>query len=262
MSRRRCAPRSGSSWRTGRRPPRCSPARRPPSPTTGRSGGRWPSTWVAPGSRYRRSSVASAPYLGAAMATAALLAGGDEDLLPAVAAGETTAVLVTPFGAPAPADPAISGDALTGTVTGVADALAADLLLVPTPSGLFAVDAAVARLTPLVSLDQTRALADVTFDASPARLVGPAGPACAAALATGAALLPSEQLGVAQWCLDTTVEYLKTRHQFGRPVGSFQALKHRLAELWVAVTQARAVARYAAGCLADDDPDLPVAVAD
>jgi len=206
-------------------------------------------------------TVAPVPYLGAAMATAALLAGGDEDLLPAVAAGETTAVLVTPFGAPAPADPAISGDALTGTVTGVADALAADLLLVPTPSGLFAVDAAVARLTPLVSLDQTRALADVTFDASSARLVGPAGPAWDAALATGAALLASEQLGVAQWCLDTTVEYLKTRHQFGRPVGSFQALKHRLAELWVAVTQARAVARYAAGCLADDDPDLPVAVA-
>src|SRR6266545_4371360 len=274
MSRRRCAPRSGSSWRTGRRPPRCSPARRPPSPTTGRSGGRWPSTWVAPGSRYRRSSAASAPpgvswrrWPRSSAArwrrcpTSALLAGGDEDLLPAVAAGETTAVLVTPFGAPAPADPAISGDALTGTVTGVADALAADLLLVPTPSGLFAVDAAVARLTPLVSLDQTRALADVTFDASPARLVGPAGPAWDAALATGAALLASEQLGVAQWCLDTTVEYLKTRHQFGRPVGSFQALKHRLAELWVAVTQARAVARYAAGCLADDDPDLPVAVA-
>jgi len=208
-------------------------------------------------------AVAPVPYLGAAMATAALLAGGDEDLLPAVAAGETTAVLVLPFAtplrAPVPAAVQAADGALTGAVTGVADVLTADVLLVPTAEGLWAVDAADARLTPLTSLDLTRPLADVVLDASPARRV--ADPAWEAALATGAALLASEQLGVAQWCLDTTVEYLKTRHQFGRPIGSFQALKHRLAELWVAVTQARAVARYAAGCLADDDADLAVAVA-
>src|SRR5439155_10572579 len=119
-------------------------------------------------------------------------------------------------------------------------------------------DAADARMTPVTSLDLTRRLADVSLaGAAGRRIADDAGPA----LATGAVLLASEQLGVAQWCLDTTVEYLKTRYQFGRPVGSFQALKHRLAELWVAITQARAVARYAAGCLADDDPDLPVAVA-
>jgi alkylation response protein AidB-like acyl-CoA dehydrogenase len=55
------------------------------------------------------------------------------------------------------------------------------------------------------------------------------------------------------------VEYVKTRRQFGRPVGSFQAVKHRLAQLWVQVTQARAVARYAATCLADGSPDTAVA---
>jgi alkylation response protein AidB-like acyl-CoA dehydrogenase len=55
------------------------------------------------------------------------------------------------------------------------------------------------------------------------------------------------------------VEYLKTRYQFGRPIGSFQALKHRAADLWAAITQARAVARYAAACLADDDPDTEIA---
>ena len=58
-----------------------------------------------------------------------------------------------------------------------------------------------------------------------------------------------------------TVAYLKERRQFGRPVGSFQALKHRVADLWVGVTQARAAARYAAACLAAGDPDTPVAVA-
>ena len=80
-----------------------------------------------------------------------------------------------------------------------------------------------------------------------------------AGLTAGAALLASEQLGVAEWCLDTTVAYLKERHQFARPIGSFQALKHRLADVWVDLTQVRAVARYAAACAADGDPDLPVA---
>jgi len=141
-----------------------------------------------------------------------------------------------------------------------------------TSDGLFAIDAADARMTPVTSLDLTRRLADVSFAGVVGRRVADdAGPA----LAVGAVLLASEQLGLAQWCLDTTIEYLKTRYQFGRPVGSFQALKHRLADLWVQVTQARAVARYAAGCLAGDprlsglaqvpahdgDPDLPVAAA-
>ena len=80
-----------------------------------------------------------------------------------------------------------------------------------------------------------------------------------AALTAGAVILASEQLGVANWCLESTVDYVKTRYQFARPVGSFQAVKHRLAQLWVEVTQARAVARYAAGCLADGDPDVTVA---
>jgi alkylation response protein AidB-like acyl-CoA dehydrogenase len=81
------------------------------------------------------------------------------------------------------------------------------------------------------------------------------------ALTVGAALLASEQLGLAQWCLDTTVEYAKTRYQFGRPIGSFQALKHRLADLFVDVTQARAAARNAANCAATGDDDLAVAAA-
>jgi alkylation response protein AidB-like acyl-CoA dehydrogenase len=115
-----------------------------------------------------------------------------------------------------------------------------------------------------VSLDATRQLADLTLDDVPARCVA-SGPsavrAVQAALAAGAAMLAAEQLGVAQRCLDMTVAYVKERHQFARPVGSFQALKHRLADVWVAVTQARAASRYAAACLAAGDPDAPVAVA-
>ncbi len=80
-----------------------------------------------------------------------------------------------------------------------------------------------------------------------------------AALTAGAAILASEQLGLAERCLEMTVDYVKERKQFGRAIGSYQALKHRLAEVWAGVTQARAVARYAADCLATGDPDAAVA---
>jgi alkylation response protein AidB-like acyl-CoA dehydrogenase len=111
-------------------------------------------------------------------------------------------------------------------------------------------------------LDLTRRLADVTLTGAPGRRIADPATgreAVGQALLTGAALLASEQLGLAQWCLDSTVEYTKGRYQFGRPVGGFQAIKHRLADLWVDVTQARAAARYAAAVLADGDPDAVVA---
>ena len=116
----------------------------------------------------------------------------------------------------------------------------------------------------MVSLDMTRQLADLTLDNVLARRIA-AGPeaelAVAAALRAGAGMLASEQVGLADRALEITLAYVKQRYQFARPVGSFQALKHRLADWWVAVTQARAAARYAAACLADGDQDAPVAVA-
>jgi alkylation response protein AidB-like acyl-CoA dehydrogenase len=156
-----------------------------------------------------------------------------------------------------------------GTVRAVADALPADVLLVPAdgvPGGLYLVEATAPGVhrTPLVSLDMTRQLCDVTFDDAVARqvVVGAAADAAVAAgLSAGAVVLAAEQLGLAQRCLDMTVGYVKERHQFARPIGSFQALKHRLADLWTAVAQARAASRYAAACLAGDDPDTAVAVA-
>ena len=226
-------------------------------------------------------AVAPVPFLGSAVvATAALLATGDDELLTAVANGATTAALAVPFaaapgprpeptvrlGVPAPAD-GDPGYRLTGTVAGVADALPADVLLVPAdgvPYGLYAVWAADVAITPVVSLDMTRQLADLTLDNVPGRRVATAGAAqqaVAAALTAGAAMLAAEQLGTAERCLEITVAYLKERRQFARPIGSFQALKHRAADLWVGVTQARAAARYAAACLAAGDPDAPVAVA-
>ncbi len=210
-------------------------------------------------------AVSPVPFLSSAVvATTALLACEAADPLAKLAAGESIAVLTVPFaGGPLPQVSTVDGR-LSGAVAGVADALAATLLVVPTGDGLYLVDAtadAVVR-TPVVSLDLTRPLADVRFDGAAAQRIADVANGTAAvdaALTAGAALLASEQLGLSEWCLDTTVEYLKVRHQFARPVGSFQALKHRLADVWVELTQVRAVARYAAACVADGDADLPVA---
>ncbi len=90
---------------------------------------------------------------------------------------------------------------------------------------------------------------------------GNADAAVREALLCAAVLLSSEQLGVAQWCLETTLAYVKDRKQFGRAIGSYQALKHRLADLWLECTSAAAAARYAADTYARGDADAQTAAA-
>jgi alkylation response protein AidB-like acyl-CoA dehydrogenase len=210
--------------------------------------------------------VAPAPFLGSAvLATTALLGCKPTDevrgLLDALGNGSTIATLAVSLAtAPGSAAPdAVRVDnGLSGRVRSVADALPADLLLVPAQGAdgleLHAVSVAQRGVTvdPVVSFDLTRPVSDITLDGADSMvLAGPesAESAVDSALWAGAGLLASEQLGIAEWCLDTTVAYLKERHQFGRPVGSFQALKHRLADVWQHLVLARAVARNAA-----DDP--------
>ena len=119
-----------------------------------------------------------------------------------------------------------------------------------------------ATVAPVSSLDMTRPLAEVDLDGAERTLVSSdAAAAIDHALLVGAGLLAAEQVGVARWALETTIAYLKERRQFGRVVGGFQALKHRLADLYAEVEQADAAARYAAATLATDDPDARVAVA-
>ena len=213
-------------------------------------------------------AAAPVPYLtSAVVATTALLAAGS-DLVSSLASGERVAALAVPLSTgPDDPIPTVSADGrLTGTVTSVAGALEADVLLVPATgdggTALYAVPADRARVAPVVSLDMTRQLADVSFADVPGDLVVADGEAAIRhGLRAGAALLASEQLGLARACLDDTVGYLKTRRQFGRPVGGFQALKHRLADLATQVDSGNAAARHAAAVLASDDPDLPVAAA-
>ncbi|MFF0776940.1 MULTISPECIES: acyl-CoA dehydrogenase family protein [unclassified Streptomyces] len=212
-------------------------------------------------------AVAPVPYLSSAVvATEALLACGDEELLGRLASGRTIGVLAVGLHtAPGAAHRSVrlEDGSLHGELTGVADAAAADVLLVPADDGgLYAVAAEAATVTPQVSLDLTRPVATVTLDGVPGRRVGDAEPAVRRALRAGAGLLASEQLGVADWALTETVRYLKERKQFNRPVGGFQALKHRLAQLWLEVVSLRAAARAAADALATGaDTDVTVTVA-
>jgi alkylation response protein AidB-like acyl-CoA dehydrogenase len=225
-------------------------------------------------------AVAAVPFLtSAVVATSALLAVPPSPAVDAalgrLAGGESTGVLALPLSTPAgaawPSLIAVDGDRLQGTATSVADGELADIVVVPAVRGATPVLAIAqgVEATPRPSLDQTRRLSDLRLDGASATAVAEgeeAVGAVRAALLAGAGLLASEQLGVASWCLDETVAYVKVRTQFARPVGSFQALKHRLADVWLEVTSLRAAARYAADRLArasatDPETELAVAVA-
>jgi alkylation response protein AidB-like acyl-CoA dehydrogenase len=107
----------------------------------------------------------------------------------------------------------------------------------------------------------TRKQAALTFDAVPARLVGTAGeagPVVEKTLQLAAVALAAEQVGGAQRCLDMSVEYAKLRVQFGRPIGSFQAIKHKCADMLLEVESARSAAYYAAWAAADGSSELPL----
>ncbi|MFE0251727.1 acyl-CoA dehydrogenase family protein [Streptomyces sp. NPDC059010] len=213
-------------------------------------------------------AVAPVPYLtSAVVATEALLACDAEGgLLAELASGRRIGALAVALNvAPGGAYKVVRHEdgSLHGELTGIADAGAADVLLVPADDGgLYAVDADAVTVAPQASLDLTRPVATVTLDGARGRLLGDAEPAVRRALRAGAGLLASEQLGLADWTLTETVRYLKDRKQFNRPVGGFQALKHRLAQLWLEVVNLRAAARNAADALATgEDVEVAVAVA-
>ena len=150
---------------------------------------------------------------------------------------------------------------LDGTKMYVVDGHIAQLLLVVARTGaglgLFAVDALDAGVvrTLLPTLDMTRKLGRVELSGVPARLVSGPGDATAAlsvALDLALVALTAEQVGGAQRCLDTAVDYAKIRMQFGRPIGSFQAIKHKCAEMLIEVESAKSAAYHAAGSGQDE----------
>jgi alkylation response protein AidB-like acyl-CoA dehydrogenase len=221
-----------------------------------------------------------APYFSSiVLAATALSSSGDEaaqkDLLPGIADGSTIATLAwvesagswDTTGIAATAKRSGDGYTLDGSKTLVLDGHIANLLLViaATDSGpsLFAVEADASGLTrrALQTLDMTRKLAALEFAGTPARLVGDEGAATRIleqTLQHAVVALAAEQVGAAQRCLDLSVDYAKLRVQFGRPIGSFQAIKHKCADMLLEVESARSAAYYAAWAVADDTDEVPV----
>jgi alkylation response protein AidB-like acyl-CoA dehydrogenase len=221
-----------------------------------------------------------APYFATvAMAANALLSSGDDDAcatyLPSIATGETIATLALAEdsgrwdadGIRLAAARAGDGWQLEGHKSFVVDGAIANLVLVAarTSAGisLFAVEGQASGMTrtPLLTLDQTRKLARVEFARTPARLVGGDGqawPGLSRALDLAAIALAAEEVGGAQRCLDMSVDYARVRYQFGRPIGSFQAIKHKCADMLLQVESARSAAQYAARSAAGDSEEVPV----
>ncbi len=225
------------------------------------------------------AALACSPFFATVvLAAQALLASADEAAcaryLPGIAAGQTVATLAAAEGH-ASWDPAmvaaraqrvkrdgeVGGNwTLTGKKNFVLDGMIADLVLVVARStagpSLFAVDreAPGLRAEPMTTLDPTRPMATLTFDQVPAVLVGAEGQGgrlMSQVLDLACVALAAEQAGGARRCLQMSAGYARTRFQFGRAIGSFQAVKHKCADMLVRVELAEATAREAAR-LADE----------
>ncbi|KVH48553.1 acyl-CoA dehydrogenase family protein [Burkholderia diffusa] len=218
--------------------------------------------------------VACVPYFSTACLAATALAGcSDAPLatgwLAKIAEGACSATLALPFELPAGAgqlpvvaEEAAGGYALSGTIEQVIDGARADLLVIPArianegqSTGLFAIDVATASgltITPLDTLDATRPIARIVLDeirvSRDARFAGGAVAAQVLERAAwfAALALAAEQLGGAQQCLDLTLDYTGQRVQFGRAIASFQAVKHRCAQMMVLIESARSAVLGAA----------------
>jgi alkylation response protein AidB-like acyl-CoA dehydrogenase len=224
-----------------------------------------------------------APYFSTVvLAGQALAASGDEDAmarwLPGIADGSLTAALAIAEESgswdlaevTATAEPAGESWTVSGSKLYVVDGHTADLLLVvarmPGGHGVFGVEGAAPGVerAPLDTLDLTRPLASVTLRGARAVRVG-AGRDTAAWLSEVTdlvlAALAAEQLGGAGRCLDLSVEYACVREQFGRPIGSFQAIKHKCANLLLEVESGRSAVSQATAAVAGREPDASLAAA-
>ncbi|CAM3212976.1 acyl-CoA dehydrogenase family protein [Nocardioides dubius] len=217
-------------------------------------------------------ALAPVPLLSSVVTAEALLGSGDAavcgELLPQIAAG-TVATLAwagVTGAADAPIGVRAEGDALTGTVQAVLDGDNAELIVVAALDGdapaLFVVAPDAVRIEQVPAMDTTLRFATLTFEGAPARrIAGDGSAALARAHRAGTAAVAALQVGGAQRALDMTVGYSLERVQFGRLIGSFQALKHRMADMLVEVETSRSISWAASYAVATDADDADVLTA-
>ncbi|PPQ35860.1 acyl-CoA dehydrogenase family protein [Rhodopila globiformis] len=220
--------------------------------------------------------VAPAPFASTAYlaAEAILTAGSDaqrREWLPKLADGSTIACFALSEGAGNPEPDAIHARAVGGMLKGikwpVADGGIADIAVVVAcnearQASLYLADLANVRRRDLTTVDPTRNQARLDFEAVPAERLGNGGwGAVQRVLDRAAILFAFEQVGGADACLHMARDYALERYAFGRPIGSFQAIKHKLADVYVALELARSNAYYGAWALGADATDLPLAAA-
>jgi alkylation response protein AidB-like acyl-CoA dehydrogenase len=224
-------------------------------------------------------SLLCAPYFSTvALATNAVLHSGDDsakkELLPRIASGELTATLAfteesgrwDQHGITMRAREDSDGYRLNGAKTHVIDGHTAAVIIVAARTdrgvSLFKVtgDAPGLDRQVLAPMDQTRKQATLVFDDTPAQLIGDEGAGSRVlqrVLDLAVVALAAEQVGGAQKVLEMAVDYAKMRVQFGRPIGHFQAIKHKCANMLMEVESARSAAYYAAQCAATLSDELP-----
>jgi len=220
-----------------------------------------------------------APFLATVTAAAVILASSDtalaEEVLPGIAAGRSITTLAVAedsgrwdevgVATRAVSSPAGGGWRLEGRKSYVVDGCVADVVVVAARHdggvGMFLVDGDAPGLSrvALATVDQTRKQARLQLSATPARLLP--GVSVASAVDVCATALAAEQVGGAQRCLDAAVDHARRRIQFGRPIGSFQAVKHLCADMLLDLETARSAAFYAARAASRNSAELPEAAA-
>ncbi len=207
------------------------------------------------------AALAPVPLLSSAVAAAAVLAGDEGEpraaLLPGLAGGRTIAAPW--FGAGL----VVTGEGLVhGRAGHVPDGAHADVFVLaatdpgsPDDEMLLVVDADTSGVSvqALNALDPTRPIAAVRFDGAASTVLGRGAALMERARTVQQAAVACEQVGGAARCLEMIVDYAKTRHQFGAPIGSFQAVKHRCADMLVELEAARSIAYHLRDSLADGD---------
>jgi alkylation response protein AidB-like acyl-CoA dehydrogenase len=209
-------------------------------------------------------AIAPAPFLSGVVALNALTTSKD-DRVAGLLAGGTIACVAWPIANQPDLTAATDGDgwALSGRGGPAPYAPVADVAVVPAKDGsgdasLFAVDLEGRRPAREPAMDLTRPLGWLDLDGAPATRLG--GPDAVAALLDRAATAASaEMLGAAQRAMELSVEYAKERVQFDRPIGSFQAVKHRCADMLVDVEGMRSAVYWAAWCIGAGHPDASIA---